>query len=111
MPNPCRTSGRAAIASDDAIEGAFGLIVGAADDGTGFLHGSFKAERLVHEIQVVVDGLGDADDRNGQVAFFEFDGDVVGAALGAVATDGEEDVDVETVEGADDFLGGLLAAG
>ena len=84
--------------------------MGAGDDGRGGLDRRLEAEGLVEEVQVVVDGLGDADDADGQIVLLDLLDEGVCAALGAVAADGEEHVDVEAVERLDHLLGGLLAA-
>ena len=94
----------------DAIVGAFGLVVRARRENSGHVDRGFKAEGLVDEGDVVVDGLGDADHADGEAAPLRFDRDIVRAARGAVAADAEYEVDVHAREGFDHDLGALLAA-
>lgn len=75
----------------------------AADGFGGLVHGGVETKGLRHEIDVVVDGLGDADDGNADVALAYFLGDGGGGLHGAVAADDEEDAHVEPFERIDDF--------
>jgi hypothetical protein len=95
----------------DAVGGALGLAVGAIEDGAGGFDGGEVAEGLADVLDVVVDGLGDADDGDGQLAAGDFLGDGVGALLGAVAADAQEDVDLPVGEVIDHFGDFLLSAG
>ena len=58
----------------------------------------FEAEGFVDEVDVVVDGLGDADHADVEAAPFDFHCDVVRAAQRAVAADAEQDFDVHALE-------------
>ena len=62
-------------------------------------------------MDVVIDGLGDADDRDLQIPFANGLVDQLGSQHGSVTADHEQDVDVHTFEGVDDFLGRLGASG
>ncbi len=79
-----------------------------AADGLGRLvHGGVEAEGLGNEVDVVVDGLGDADDGNAQVAQTYFLGDGRSRLHGTVAADDEEHAHVEPFKRVHDF-GGVL---
>ena len=95
----------------DAVEDGLGLDVGAVDDPLGFGDGGGVAEGAVAVFDVVVDGFGDPDDGDGEVAAGDFEGDLMGPALGAVAADAEEDVDGLALEEIDAGAGFLVAAG
>ena len=98
-------SGLAAHELDDAdaVGRAHGFHMRAADGFGGLVHGGVETKGLRHEIDVVVDGLGDADDGNADVALAHFLGDGGGGLHGAVAADDEEDAHVEPFERVDDF--------
>lgn len=98
-------SGLAAHELDDAdaVGRAHGFHMRAADGFGGLVHGGVETKGLRHEIDVVVDGLGDADDGNADVALAYFLGDGGGGLHGAVAADDEEDAHVEPFERIDDF--------
>ena len=93
----------------DAVDGAPGFDVGAAEDLVGLLDGRHQPERLLAIGDVVVDRLGDADDGDLESAAGDFLVDAMGAALGAVAADAEEHVDALALEEIDDHAGVLLA--
>ncbi len=88
-----------------------GFDMGAADGPGRAFHGRFKTEGFFHQGDIIVDGLGDADDRGDQPAPLNFLGDQVGPPQGAVPADGKEDIDVELLQGIDDFLDLILAPG
>jgi len=84
--------------------------VGAVEDVAGALDGGVVAECLADVLDVVVDGLRDADDGQAEPAPQGLLGDFVGAVLGAVAADADEDLDVAGLEPVDDFADVLLSA-
>ena len=69
-----------------------------------------EPEALVGVGQVVVDGLGDADDRDVEAALVDDARQLHRAAHAAVAADDEQDVDPELDEGVDHLPGVLVAA-
>ena len=73
-------------------------------------HRRLETERAVDEVQVVVDGFRDADDRDGLAALLHFFGDGVCPAQRAVTADAEQHVDVEAHEGVHHDGGFLHAA-
>ena len=77
----------------DAVVGALGFLVGGADGRGGGGVGGLKTKRLVEEHDVVVDGLGDADEGDLEAALVDFIGNGQAAAERAVAADDEQDVD------------------
>ena len=85
--------------------------MGAGGEHSGHVDGGFKSERLVDEGDVVVDGLGDGDDADGEPAPRRLLGDVVSASRRAVAADAEEKVDVHSRESIDHYRGILRTAG
>ena len=80
------------------------------DDFLGLLDCSEVTERAVDVLHIVVDGLGNSDDRDLELAALDFFDDGVGAALGAVATDGEQDIDAALLKEVDDDIGADRAA-
>ena len=66
--------------------------VRAIEHARGFLDRAKESERARDESDVVVDGLGDADDRERVAPAARFLVEIVRTALRAVATDGEENV-------------------
>ena len=94
----------------DAVGRASGFAVRAVEDGARRFDRGVVAERLADELDVVVDGLGHADDGDGQLAAGDFLRDGVGAPLGAVAADAEQDVDAALDEEIDHFADFLLSA-
>lgn len=76
-------AGVGVVFGDDVLE----------EDGA-LLGGGPGAEALFDGVDVVVDGLGKADDGEGVAIFGEVCGEVGGGGVGVVATDGMEDVDV-----------------
>ena len=95
----------------EPVEGPVRLVVGARDDVGRAEHGGLETERAVDEVKVVVDGLRDADDRDGLLALLDFLRDGVCAAERAVAADTEQHVDVQAHQGVDHDGGLLVAAG
>ena len=95
----------------EPVEGAVRFVVGAGNHVGCAEHRGLETECLVDEVQVVVDGLGNADDRDGLLSLLDFFGNRVGAAEGAVTADAEEHVDVEAHQGIDHDGGLLHAAG
>lgn len=95
----------------EPVKGAIRLVVGARDDVGRAEHGGLETERAVDEVQIVVDGLRDADDRDGLLALFDFLRDGVRAAKRAVAADAEQHIDVQAHQGVDHDGGFLVAAG
>ena len=85
--------------------------MGAGDHGARGQNGAGETEGLVDVADVVVDGLGNGDDADGQLAPLDLHGDVVRAAAGAVAADAEQHVDVHAGQGIDDDAGVLVAPG
>ena len=95
----------------DTIVGAKRLGVGGADGGNGGGHGGLKPEGAANEVEVVVDGLRNADDGNLQATAAALVGDVAGTTEGAIAANRKEDVDAHALKGVDHAGGVLLAAG
>ena len=83
----------------------------ALDGRRGFGYGGLEAKGLLDEADVVVDGLGDADDSDFEVAPRHFLEDGAPGFHGAVAADDEEHVDVAALQGIDDLTGILRSAG
>ena len=71
---------------------------------------AFEAKAAIDEMDVVVDGLRHADDRDLQAAPFYFRRELHRCADGAVAADHEQDVDGVGLEIVDHFAGILRAA-
>ena len=94
----------------DTIVGAKRLGVGGADGGNGGGHGGLKPEGAANEVEVVVDGLRNADDGNLQATATALVGDVAGTTEGAIAANREEDVDAHALKGVNHADGVLLAA-
>ena len=69
----------------------------------GLGHGGLEAKGLLDEADVVVDGLGDADDGDFEVAPRHFLEDGAPGFHGAVAADDEEHVDVAALQCVDDL--------
>ena len=61
-------------------------------------HGGFKTERPVDQVQVVVDRLRDADNRDGLLTLLDFFSNSMCATERTVTTDAEQHVDVESHE-------------
>ena len=59
------------------------------------------------EVDVVVDGLGDADDGDLEVARLHFTADAQGGLHAAVTADDEQDADVGTLQAVHDLFRGL----
>ncbi len=74
------------------------------------LDGGEVAEGAVDVLHIVVDGLGDADDRDLEFAALNFLDYAMRPALGAVAADGEQDVDAALLQEIDDDVGADRAA-
>ncbi len=82
----------------------------AGDDFVGGLHCGFETESLFDEAQIVVDGLGNADDADGKLAARDLVGYRLGPAQGSVAPDTEQQVDLHRLQGVDHGAGILVAA-
>ncbi len=86
----------------DSIGCADGFDVRSAEGSGGFGEGGLEAEALVDELDVVVDGFGDADDGDVAAAGGGLLRDAHSAADGSVAADDEEEVDAHGFEAIDD---------
>lgn len=95
----------------DAVGRAAGLGVGALDGLRGLEHRGLEAEGLGDEVDVVVDGLRDADDRHLQPPLADLLADAQRGLHGAVAADDEQGADVAPLQEVHDFLGGLRPPG
>ena len=78
------------------------LGVRGVDGGPRVLDGGVEADRLVHERDVVIDGLGNGDDRDLRAAARDLVDDLGGRAQRAVAADGEQRVDRVALERVDE---------
>ncbi len=85
----------------DPVRMAMGLGVRAVERLGRLLDGSIETERLVDEVDVVVDRLWDADDRDLEAAPVRFLPDSVCPLERAVATDDEQDIDPFAIERVD----------
>src|SRR5690606_29743444 len=95
----------------DPVPGAEGFDLGASDHLYGCGIGALEAETSVDEVNVVVDGLRNADDgdlRGAPLALFD---DAHRAPNGAVAADHEQHVDAVSLEGVDHDRWILIAPG
>ena len=95
----------------DAVARPGGLGVGGVDGPLRLGHRGLEAEGRLHEGDVVVDGLGDADDAERAAPAAGLPGDRPGPLQGAVAADGEEDADPQLLQGIDHLRRVLGAAG
>jgi hypothetical protein len=93
----------------DAVLGALGLDVRGVDGALRLLHGGVEAEGLVDDGDVVIDGLGHADDGALEAAPLHLLVDGRGALLRAVAADDVHLVDPAVLDAVHD-LGRVLAA-
>ena len=82
-----------------AVEGALGFVVDSRHRPSGIEHRRGETEGGVDETDVVVDGLGDGDDAQGQFPPHRGFGDGVGAPGGAVAADAEKQIHVHADQG------------
>ena len=80
----------------DAVQNRLRFDVGPVDRLFGLGHGGGETERAPAEVDVVVDRLGDADDRYRQAATGNLARNRMGSSLRAVAADAEQDVDLQT---------------
>lgn len=94
----------------DAVGHAPGLGVGAFDGLGGLVDGGLEAEGLGDEVDVVVDGLGDADDGDFEVARLHFAADAQGGLHAAVTADDEQDADIGAFQAVHDLFRGLGTA-
>ena len=74
-------------------------------------HGGFKTERPVDQVQVVIDRLRDADNRDGLLTLLDFFSNSMCTTKRTVTTDAEQHVDVESHERIDHDGRVLHAAG
>ena len=94
----------------DAVVGALRLVVRAGGEPAAGRDGGFETERLVDEADIVVDGLRNRDDADGEPATLRLHRNVVRAARGAVAADAEQQIDVHAHQRIDHHAGVFLAA-
>ena len=94
----------------DAVDRTAGFDVPAAERLLSDFEGRGEAERAKHVFDVVVDCLGNADDRDLEAAAGDLLIDLMRTALRAVAADAEEHVDALAMEEVDDDLRILRAA-
>ena len=86
----------------DAVGITLRLAMRAADGAHRLGKRGLEAEALVHELEIVVDRLGDADDTDLEVALGHFLHDRLRAAQGAITADDKEDIDAVLDEEVDD---------
>ena len=82
----------------------------AGDELVGGLHRGFETEGLFDKTQIIVDGLGNADDADVTLAARDLIGYRLGPAQGSVAPDTEQQVDLHRLQGVDHGAGILVAA-
>ena len=93
----------------DAVERRLGLDRGRLDSLLRLLHGSVEPEGFVDVQNVIVDGFGDADDRNLKASFGALGADRVRPGVASVTADDKHHVDPLLLDGIDD-LGDVAAA-
>ncbi len=95
----------------DPVGISFGLAVRRLDGKGGDVHGRIESKRTGHQINVIVDGLGDANDTDLQAPFGDAVCDFGRGFQSSVSADHEQHPDILTFEAVDDFIDGLGSPG
>src|SRR5664280_2850685 len=89
----------------DSVQHAMRFHMGRVDHFLGLLDRGEVAKRTIHVLHVIVDGLGNSDHRNLELATLDFLNHTVGPALRPVAADREQDVDAALLQKIDNDVG------